>query len=40
MISPTAQPIVTKRTRVVVEKIVDGKVVSTTEDEDTQVISN
>lgn len=34
------QPIVTKRTRVVVEQIVDGKVVSTTEDEDTQVISN
>lgn len=34
------KPVITQRKRVVIEKIVDGKVVSTVEDEDTQIISN
>ncbi|XP_051240785.1 keratin, type I cytoskeletal 19-like isoform X1 [Dicentrarchus labrax] len=33
-----AKPVVTQRTRVVIEEIVDGKVVSRTEDVDTEVI--
>ncbi|XP_061833194.2 keratin 97 [Nerophis lumbriciformis] len=34
-----AQPVITQRKRVVIEEIVDGKVVSRTEDVDSQVIS-
>ncbi|XP_008404710.1 keratin, type I cytoskeletal 13-like [Poecilia reticulata] len=34
------KPVITKRTKVVIEELVDGKVVSRTEDVDTSVVSN
>lgn len=38
LISSAAQPVITQRRRVVIEEIVDGKVVSRTEDVDTEVL--
>lgn len=38
LISSAAKPVISKRTRVVVEEIVDGKVVSRTEEVDSEVI--
>lgn len=39
LILSAAKPIVTQRTRVVIEEIVDGRVVSRSEDVDTEVIT-
>ncbi|XP_029354239.1 keratin 97 isoform X3 [Echeneis naucrates] len=36
---PTDKPVITQRTKVVIEELVDGKVVSRTEDVDTEIIS-
>lgn len=38
MLSSTAQPVITQRTRVVIEEIVDGQVVSRKEDVGSEVI--
>ncbi|XP_070712537.1 keratin 97 [Pempheris klunzingeri] len=34
------EPVITRRTKVVIEQLVDGKVVSSTEDVDTEIINN
>lgn len=36
----TAQPVITQRTRVVIEEIVDGRVVSRTEDVSKEVVKS
>lgn len=33
-----AKPVITQRTKVVIEELIDGKVVSRTEDVDTEII--
>lgn len=38
-LSSTADPVVTKRVRTIVEEVVDGKVVSREEDVDVEVLS-
>lgn len=35
----TADPVVTKRVRTVIEEVIDGKVVSRTEDVDVEVLN-